>query len=47
MGVEGAGEGGAERGIERAARLGTERDVCVKRFTPTKNISYSARRALR
>ena len=47
MGIEGAGEGGAERGIEGTARLGTERDVRLERFSAAENISYSARRTLR
>ena len=47
MGIEGAGEGGAERGIEGAARLGAEGDVRFKHFSSTENISYSTRRALR
>lgn len=47
MGIEGVGEGGAERGIERAARLGAERDVRLEHFSATENISDSTRRALR
>ena len=47
MGIEGAGEGGAERRIEGATRLGAEGDVRFKRFSSTENISYSTRRALR
>lgn len=46
VGVERAGDGGGERGIEGAARLGAERDVCLERFAPAEHVSYSTCRAL-
>ena len=45
--VESAGDGGAECGMEGAARLGTERDVRLERFSATEDISYPTCRALR
>jgi hypothetical protein len=44
--VEGARDGGAERGMERAASLGAEGDVRFEHFSAAENISYSARRTL-
>jgi hypothetical protein len=46
VGIEGAGEGGGERGMERTARLGAKGDVRLERFAATENISYSTCRAL-
>ena len=46
VGIEGAGDGRGERGMEGAARLGAERDICLERFSTPENISYPTRRAL-
>ena len=46
VGVEGAGNGGGERGVEGAARFGAKGDVRLKHLSATKNISYPACRAL-
>jgi hypothetical protein len=46
VGVEGAGDGGAQRGMEGAARLGAKGDVRFERFSATEYISNSTRRAL-
>jgi hypothetical protein len=46
VGIEGMGEGGGKRCMERTARLGAKRDVRFERFTSTENIPYSTCRAL-
>ena len=46
MGIECAGDGCGERGMEGAAGLGAERDVRFKCFRATKDISYSTCGAL-
>ena len=46
VGVEGAGDGGAERGMEGAARLCAKGDVRFERLSATEYISDSTRRAL-
>lgn len=46
MGIEGAGDGGGKRAMERTARLGAKGDIRFERFTTTENISYPTCRAL-
>lgn len=46
VGVEGASDGGAQRGMEGAARLSAKGDVRFERFSATEYISDSTRRAL-
>jgi hypothetical protein len=47
VGIEGAGNGRCERGMEGPARLSSEGDVRFKRFSATENIPYSTCRTLR
>ena len=47
MGIEGAGDGCGERGMERTARLGAKGDIRFERFAATENISYPTCRTLK